>query len=119
MSGITFKETAELLESAGKGVVELSKRDIVFENEAGARILVSPGLAGKLMAAASTGVEGANPLFINESAIRNPDPDKQYDPEGGHRWWPLPEGQLDWSLYFPEGTTELNLSICKVNYIFL
>ncbi len=83
----------------------------------GPHIIISPELSAKVMAM-SPAEESESPFFVSPDAIRKPDLARPYHPEGGHRWWPLPEGQKGWSLYFPQGTTDFTMENWRVPHSF-
>lgn len=101
MGNETFKQIVSFLAKNNMTPVTLTKRNSM--------IAVSPELAGRVIAVSSEGLNGINPLFTKKEAMINPNLDKPYDPEGGHRWWPIPEGQRDWSFYLPVGTTDFSI----------
>lgn len=94
----TFGQIVSFLAMNNMDPITLKKRNSM--------IAVSPELAGRVIAVSSEWVDMINPLFTKLEAMVNPNLNIPYDPEGGHRWWVVPEGQRDWSFYLPVGTTD-------------
>lgn len=82
------------------------------------RVLISPHLLGRVIALSALGSTGRSNLFTRAEAMVSPDLTKVFDPQGGDRTWPCPEGAKEWSLYFPPGTTEFNQDNWRVPHYF-
>lgn len=98
-------------ETLGEVVAFLTKhhKRHILLSQGKSMVVVSPDLAGRLIATSSEGIHGRNPSFTKLDAITKPNLEKAYDPEGGDRWWIIPEGQRNWSFYLPVGTVDFRM----------
>ncbi len=117
MNNNTFRSIVEFFSRNHRETVILGNKaenDDSKKDSFSCKVAVSPHCAGRVVAICFDSTDEESPLFLNRDAILEPDFNKPYHPEGGHRWWPMPEGQRDWSLYFPEGTGEFTIENWKV-----
>lgn len=97
----TILEIIEFLENNHKPHNMLACMDSLHRDSL---LIISPHLAGRVIAMSSEGLAGKNTYFVNPQAIANPDLEKPYHPEGGGRWWPARE--IDFCI--PPGTTDFS-----------
>ncbi len=92
---------ASFLNDHGISTIEL--RDKASDS----RVLLSPGLQGRVMTSSSGGDEGRSYGWINHELIRSGKISTQFNPFGGEeRFWLGPEGG-PFSVYFKEGEEQI------------
>jgi hypothetical protein len=79
----------------------------LFEEEEGARLLIAPGLQGRVITSTANGLHGLSYGWINYDFIAKGEPNSQFNPFGGEeRFWLGPEGG-PFSIYFDEGKEQV------------
>lgn len=92
---------ADFLKSNGIDYVELSDEKNM------AKIMVVPGLQGRVMTSTAQGNEGLSFGWINYDLIQSGEKSKQFNPFGGEeRFWLGPEGG-PFSVYFEQGKEQV------------
>ena len=95
----------------GYDVAFLSKHNIktieLNDENAGARVLIAPGLQGRVMTSTANGNDGVSFGWINYDYIEAGEVSKQFNPFGGEeRLWLGPEGG-PFSIYFNSGDEQV------------
>lgn len=97
----TYGYDAEFLSRQGISTIELKSQD------GQARVLVAPGLQGRVMTSATGGLDSPGFGWINHAYIESGQRSDQFNPFGGEeRFWLGPEGG-PFSLYFPQGSEQV------------